>query len=62
MTTLKHFELAVPVLRGIRERFDGRVYFKLIGDPRYRNDELGIRGVEWRPRARSKTFLSSTSA
>jgi glycosyltransferase involved in cell wall biosynthesis len=47
-TTLKHFELAVPALRRVRERFGDRVYFKLIGDEAYRHDELGIRGRPWR--------------
>ncbi len=48
VTTLKHFELALPALRAIRERFGDRVYFKVIGDGGYRNDELGIRGHAWR--------------
>ena len=48
VTTVKHFELAVPFLRRIKDRFGDGVYFKVIGDPAYRNDELGIRGVPWR--------------
>jgi glycosyltransferase involved in cell wall biosynthesis len=48
VTTIKHFELAVPFLKAVRERFGDRVSFKVIGDPGYRNDELGIRGVPWR--------------
>ena len=48
VTTIKHLELALPVLRRIRDRFGDRVYFKVIGDPAYRNDELGIRGMQWR--------------
>ena len=48
VTTVKHFELAVPFLRRIRERYGDRVHFKVIGDPAYRNDELGIQGVRWR--------------
>jgi glycosyltransferase involved in cell wall biosynthesis len=47
-TTVKHFELAVPVLLRIRERFGDRVTFKLIGDGSYRNDALGLRGTPWR--------------
>jgi glycosyltransferase involved in cell wall biosynthesis len=47
-STLKHFELAVPVLLRIRERFGDRVTFKVIGDAAYRQDELGIRGTPWR--------------
>ncbi|HEX6391057.1 MAG TPA: glycosyltransferase family 4 protein, partial [Solirubrobacteraceae bacterium] len=48
ITTIKHFDLAVPVLRRVRERFGDRVYFKVIGDAGYRNDELGIRGQAYR--------------
>jgi glycosyltransferase involved in cell wall biosynthesis len=47
-STLKHFDQIVPVLLRIRERFGDRVTFKLIGDPTYRQDALGIRGVPWR--------------
>jgi len=46
-STIKHFELAVPVLKQVRERFGDQVYFKLIGDPAYRNDGLGIRAHPW---------------
>lgn len=48
-TTVKHFELALPVLGRLRERFGDRVSFKVIGDPEYRHEALGIRGVPWRP-------------
>ena len=47
-STIKHFELAVPVLLRIRERFGDRVALKLIGDPTYRNDALGLIGAPWR--------------
>jgi glycosyltransferase involved in cell wall biosynthesis len=47
-STIKHFDLAVPVLLRIRERFGDRVRFKLIGDGGYRNDALGLRGTPWR--------------
>ena len=49
VTTLKHFDLAIPVLRRVRELVGERVYFKVIGDGAYRNEELDIRGLDWRP-------------
>jgi glycosyltransferase involved in cell wall biosynthesis len=49
LTTIPHFELAIPVLRRVRERYGERVYFKVIGDPGYGFEELGIRGVRWDP-------------
>ena len=48
VTTIKHFSLAVPALRRVKERFGERVYFKVIGDPDYRNEELDVEGVPWR--------------
>lgn len=47
-STIKHFELAVPVLRRLQERFGDRVRFKVIGDGAYREEELGIQGTAWR--------------
>jgi glycosyltransferase involved in cell wall biosynthesis len=49
MTTIPHFELAIPVLRRIKEMYGDRVYFKVIGDPEYRCEPLGIEGVRWDP-------------
>jgi len=47
-STLKHFELAVPVLLRLRDRFGDRIAFKVIGDAAYREEALGIRGTPWR--------------
>jgi glycosyltransferase involved in cell wall biosynthesis len=48
-TTIRHFDLVVPVLRRLRARFGERVQFKVIGDGRYQNEELGVRGCDWSP-------------
>jgi glycosyltransferase involved in cell wall biosynthesis len=47
-STIKHFELAVPVLLRLRERFGDAITFKVIGDGAYRQDALGITGTPWR--------------
>jgi glycosyltransferase involved in cell wall biosynthesis len=47
-STLRHFDLLVPVLQRIRARFGDRVTFRVIGDPAYSQDELGIHGMPWR--------------
>jgi glycosyltransferase involved in cell wall biosynthesis len=47
ITTIKHFELAVPVLKALKEKYHERIYFKVIGDSSYRNAELGIVGTAW---------------
>lgn len=46
-TTLPHFEQARGVLRRLRQRFGDRLTFKVIGDERYRDEDLGIRGLAW---------------
>lgn len=47
-TTIDHFEEALPVLRVIKRMYGERVYFKVIGDETYQNDELGIMGDPWK--------------
>ncbi len=47
MTTIRHFEYAVPFLKEIKKKYQDHVYFKVIGDASYRNLELGIQGVPW---------------
>ncbi len=47
-STIAHFETCVDALRIIKDKFDGRVSFKVIGDGRYRNEQLGIRGQDWK--------------
>ncbi len=47
LTTIRHFEYALPALRRIREKYGEKVSFKVIGDPEYENEELGIKGIPW---------------
>jgi glycosyltransferase involved in cell wall biosynthesis len=47
-STLKHFELVVPVLMRLRDRYGERISFKVIGDGAYRQAQLGITGTPWR--------------
>jgi glycosyltransferase involved in cell wall biosynthesis len=47
ITTIKHFEFALPVLRRLREKYGEKLRFKVIGDSNYKNEELGIRGIGW---------------
>lgn len=48
LTTIKHFEFAVPFLREIKTKYGDRVSIKVIGDNSYVNEELGIQGLAWR--------------
>jgi len=47
MTTIQHFDLMIPVFRRLKAQYGEAVRFKVIGDGRYRHDELGIRGQDW---------------
>jgi glycosyltransferase involved in cell wall biosynthesis len=47
ITTIKHFESALPALLRIKDIYKNRVEFMVIGDPLYRNEALGIIGKSW---------------
>jgi len=47
ITTIKHFEYAIPILRKIKKKYGDKVYFKVMGEPNYKNDELNIQGIPW---------------
>ena len=47
LTTIKHFELAIPFLRKLKTKYGDRISIKVIGDGNYVNEELGILGIAW---------------
>ncbi len=47
ITTIKHFELAIPFLTEIKKKYGDLIQIKVIGDSNYRNKELGIVGIGW---------------
>lgn len=47
LTTVQHFELLVPVLKKIQQKYGDTVYFKLIGDEKYSNKALDLKGTKW---------------
>jgi glycosyltransferase involved in cell wall biosynthesis len=46
-TTFKHFETAIPFLTEIKNRFHKLVYFKVIVNIEYRNENLDIVSTPW---------------
>ncbi len=46
-TTVQHFELAVPILEKIKNKYRDLVYFKLIGEENYTNTKLKLKGTKW---------------
>jgi glycosyltransferase involved in cell wall biosynthesis len=47
ITTIKHFEQALPFLHTIKKKYGDQVYFKVMGDPTYLNESLDIKGIPW---------------
>lgn len=47
-TTVAHFRAAIPALAEVKQRYGARVVFKLVGDPKFRSDELELQGEQWR--------------
>jgi len=46
-STIKHFETILTSLLSVQKKYQGKVYFKLIGDPTYSNEALGVEGIPW---------------
>jgi len=47
ITTIKHFEYAVPFLSKLKKRYGDKILIKVIGDESYSNRELQISGIAW---------------
>jgi glycosyltransferase involved in cell wall biosynthesis len=47
ITTIKHFEWAIPALISLKKKYPGLLRFKVIGDPLYRQAALEIVGQAW---------------
>lgn len=47
-STIKHFESALEPLNVLKEKYGDKVYFKVIGDGDYQNDDLNINGLPWK--------------
>jgi glycosyltransferase involved in cell wall biosynthesis len=48
VTTIKHFEYAVPALEKIKAKYGDKVRIKVIGDGNFKNEKLGIQGIAWK--------------
>lgn len=47
ITTIKHFQFGIPFLKKIKEKYGDKIYFKVIGDNTFSNEDLGIKGLAW---------------
>lgn len=58
ITTIKHFEQALPFLKIIKEKYGDKVHFKVMGDPTYQNEELEIESIAWQSDTEVQTLQS----
>ncbi|MCI0751857.1 MAG: glycosyltransferase family 4 protein [Flammeovirgaceae bacterium] len=48
VSTIEHFQFAIPALRLLKKKYGNKIEIKVIGDGNFKNEELGIRGMPWR--------------
>lgn len=48
ITTIKHFEFALPFLKELKKLYGDKIHIKVIGDGNYRNKDLDIIGQPWK--------------
>ena len=48
ITTIQHFEYALPFLTEIKNKYTDQIEIKVIGDENYVNHHLGIKGIAWK--------------
>ena len=58
ITTIQHFNHAVPFLKKIKEKYGDIIEFKVIGDGKYKNQELEIKGIEWEKKTEIRELSS----
>lgn len=47
-STIKHFESALEPLKQLKAKYAEHIYFKVIGDGSYTNEELDVKGLTWK--------------
>ena len=58
ITTIKHFEYAIPFLKKLKQKYGNKILIKVIGDESYENAELGIKGIAWNKKDELKELSS----
>lgn len=48
ISTIKHFELLVPVLLKLQEKYPNKLKFKVIGSKNYKHQQLNVEAIEWK--------------
>lgn len=47
VSTVKHFENFVPILKKLKAKYQNKIAFKLLGEPNYLNSDLELKGDKW---------------
>ncbi len=47
ISTIKHFEMLLPVLKQIKEKYLDKIHFTIIGQENYLNPELKVKSIQW---------------
>ncbi|MBL7952474.1 MAG: glycosyltransferase family 4 protein [Flavobacteriales bacterium] len=50
ITTIQHFQYAIPSLRILKEKYGDRIAIHVIGDGSYEEPSIGVKGQPWRKR------------
>ena len=48
VSTIEHFQYAIPALKRLKSKYKSAIAIKVIGDANYQNQELDIQGLPWR--------------
>ncbi|MES2621370.1 MAG: glycosyltransferase family 4 protein [Bacteroidota bacterium] len=46
-STIQHFKYALPALTEIKKKYGDKISVKVIGDAKYKNEELGVISLNW---------------
>ncbi len=49
ISTVKHFEILLPVFKKLKEKYGNKISFTITGDGNYHHKELNIKGLDWNP-------------
>ena len=58
VSTIEHFQFAVPALKLLKEKFGAKIEIKVIGDANFKNPELNIVGLPWRLETELEDLIS----
>lgn len=48
VSTIEHFQYAIPALQAIKKKYGNKIEINVIGDGNFRADELGVIGKPWK--------------